>query len=375
MAERITVHVQPFTPVWTGDAAGSGSHVRETGILGSLRWWYEALLRGLGHYACDPSQGTCIFDKDTGLSSICLACQVFGCTGFSRRFRLTVEGGGDAGQPKEVRLKNPANGQQHRGWRIPPNLASSLKLVLLPLSPGGITDFERGALFYTLSLIERYGALGAKASQGQGVVRVTDWGSLSTILSLDNWKATLAQRKPKVEQNPSPAPALADFVGATITLDPASTSANRWWDTLPLTGFNAFNLSTSSPWIPSAPAVRAHLRGWLRDQGNFKGLTGSLADERHRLMGVVQGQNTRGSNIFVTHLYRPEAQSPWTMRIFGFVPGHGNAVDLAVRALLQDKQKLASEVQAALGGVPVTATPYPDQIAALLEASRGQANE
>lgn len=368
MPEPIVIRLQPITPVWTGDADQRGSRILETGILGSVRWWYEALLRGLGHYACDPSSGSCVYDEKRNLASICLACQLFGCTGFSRRFRLTVEGGGDAGQPKEIKLKSPGT-NNHRGWRIPSNLTQPFSLIFLPLAPGGLSDLEKDPLFCALRLIERYGALGAKASQGQGVVKITDWGALSTVPPVDDWKAMLAQRECKPGKNPSPAPDLADFVGATITLNSGVTSGKRWWDRLPIEGLSAFGLNDSSPWIPSAPAVRAHLRAWLRDQANFGSFTGNLRSERHRLMGVVQGQNIRGANIFVTHLYRPDAQSPWTMHIFGFVPSDGSEVDQAVRNLLQDGQKLACEIQASLGGVPVTATPYPDQVAALLETS------
>ncbi len=84
MPEPIVIRIQPLTPVWTGDAEGKGSRVRETGILGSLRWWYEALVRGFGLYACDPSSGSCVYDEKRKIASICLACQLFGCTGYSR---------------------------------------------------------------------------------------------------------------------------------------------------------------------------------------------------------------------------------------------------------------------------------------------------
>jgi len=27
-----------------------------------MRWWYEAIVRGMGGYACDPSNGGCEFN-------------------------------------------------------------------------------------------------------------------------------------------------------------------------------------------------------------------------------------------------------------------------------------------------------------------------
>lgn len=50
-----TVKIKPLTPLWTGDAERKSGTLRETGIIGSLRWWYEALIRGLGGTACDPT--------------------------------------------------------------------------------------------------------------------------------------------------------------------------------------------------------------------------------------------------------------------------------------------------------------------------------
>lgn len=368
MANAIIIKIQPLTPMWTGDADRRGERIQATGVLGSLRWWYEALLRGLGQYACDPAQGACIYDKDKGHSSICLACQVFGCTGFSRRFRLMLEGGGDAGQLREVRLKHPGT-NNHRGWRIPPNLAPQLQLTFLPLGPSGFGEFERGALFFTLTLIEHYGALGAKTSHGQGIIRVTDWDGFTSHPSLDRWKAELEGRPRNTQENPL-APDMSDFVGVTLTLDTEATAKARWWKNIPLNGLDSFRLNEKSMWIPSAPAVRAHLRTWLRDSKNTPGFQGNLQNERHRVMGIVQGQDTRGSNIFVTHLYRPDIQSPWVMRIFGFVPRGGNEVDQALRTLLRDSKQLAVEVATSLGGIAIDATPYPEGVDALLADPR-----
>ncbi len=58
------------TPLWTG---GLGlpplpnqrlpmHRVRATGLLGSLRWWYETVVRALGGWACDPTEHTCLLD-------------------------------------------------------------------------------------------------------------------------------------------------------------------------------------------------------------------------------------------------------------------------------------------------------------------------
>jgi CRISPR-associated protein Cmr1 len=369
MANMIVAKIQPLTPVWTGDAARQGDRVRETGILGSFRWWYEAIIRGLGLYACDPSSGSCIHEDKQGVSRICLACQLFGCTGYARKFRIVINGDSGAGQLKEVKLRNPTVGN-HRGWRIPSRVPGALTVTFSPIRPGALGAFEKAALYHVLGLIEKWGALGAKTSHGQGVIKVADWGVLPGAMADDAWFRAVNERPSKTGTNPSPSPDLRDFSGVAISLDGGATTSTNWWSVIPLVGLNSFSLGPDSTWIPSAPAVRARLRSWLRSNGNIPNFQGSLRNERHRLMGTIQRPvGPKGSDIFVTHLYRAGEQ--WSMRIFAFVPHAGNAVDQAVRGLLQDQARLAREVKLGLGGLGVDILPYPDSVPALLgEAGR-----
>jgi CRISPR type III-B/RAMP module RAMP protein Cmr1 len=40
------IRLKTLTPLWTGGVeAGKVDRVHETGIIGSLRWWYEAIVR------------------------------------------------------------------------------------------------------------------------------------------------------------------------------------------------------------------------------------------------------------------------------------------------------------------------------------------
>lgn len=366
MPEPIVVTLQPLTPLWTGDADQRGNRIRETGILGSLRWWYEALVRGLGLYACDPSSGSCLYDEKGKLASICLACQLFGCTGYSRRFRLAVAGGGSAGQLTEVKLQNPGT-SNHRGWRIPRNVCAPLTLTLHPLRPDALDDFERAAIRHTLHLVERYGALGAKTSHGQGVVKITGWGTLPAAMETDAWIGAVKARSAKKDTNPQPTPDLSEFIGATITLDAVATSRADWWEAIPLTGLDSFSLGSNPNWVPSAPAIRAQLRGWLRNSENFQGFNGDLQNKRHCLMGVIaRGVDPKGSDIFVTHAYRADGR--WLVRIYAFVPPDGDIVDQKVCELLSDRARLEREMSLALGGLNVHVEPYPNTVQALLGA-------
>jgi CRISPR-associated protein Cmr1 len=73
-----------LTDIWTGDAKGNNTSLKTTGLLGSIRWWFEVLVRGLDGFACDPSESVCN-GKDH-----CVVCELFGCTGWARKFRFSV---------------------------------------------------------------------------------------------------------------------------------------------------------------------------------------------------------------------------------------------------------------------------------------------
>ena len=49
------IKVRTLTPIWTGDVNGKCTKLRETSIIGSLRWWFEAIVRRFGGYACNPA--------------------------------------------------------------------------------------------------------------------------------------------------------------------------------------------------------------------------------------------------------------------------------------------------------------------------------
>ncbi|HOQ38379.1 MAG TPA: type III-B CRISPR module RAMP protein Cmr1 [Acetivibrio sp.] len=135
--EQFTVQIKPLTPLWTGDANKECRTLRETGIIGSLRWWYEALIRGLGGSACDPTNSKCN-GKDH-----CDACELFGCTGWARKFRLEVE-----------KFKES-------------------ELVFKFTSLRKPEDIEWALLDKTIKIISEYGAIGGKfADPEYGVIKI-----------------------------------------------------------------------------------------------------------------------------------------------------------------------------------------------------------
>lgn len=101
--------LRTLTPIWTGGVENDNNTLHMTGLKGSIRWWYEALVRGLDGYACDPIYG-CTLDlkefkkyvekgkrEQEALDLlICPACQMFGCTNWGSKFILRIEDNSDS---------------------------------------------------------------------------------------------------------------------------------------------------------------------------------------------------------------------------------------------------------------------------------------
>jgi len=150
----ICYQFKALTDLWTGsiNLVEQKAQIKEkivsdrlitTGLLGSIRWWFEVLVRGLGGYACDPTETKC------GGRNHCVVCELFGCTGWARKFRFEV-------LDKDDKIKTD---QIRKG--------DEFQLRFTPLRP--ICIKERTLLDATLCLIAEYGAIG-----GEAVFKPTD---------------------------------------------------------------------------------------------------------------------------------------------------------------------------------------------------------
>lgn len=144
-ANTRTYHFQALNDIWTGSVQPDMKKNKlntvpnrfvQTGLLGSIRWWFEVVIRGLGGDACDPINSEC---KD---SKHCIVCELFGCTGWARKFRFQVFD--DANSVKELQI----------------NKNNIFNLQFTPLRP--INDEEWTLLDLTLRIIAEYGAVGGK---------------------------------------------------------------------------------------------------------------------------------------------------------------------------------------------------------------------
>lgn len=189
--KSMPIEIKTLTPIWTGGVKGECDILHETGIIGSMRWWYEAIVRGMGGYACDPtSDGNAKIPKrcelddknfkkslESGKSvqdaldeQICLVCQLFGCTGWRRRFRIEIE------KVETINL-NFINKLDDIdvGWWIgttlkknPKAFFSSNTMMLKLISED--KEIENKILIL-LKSIESIGSFGAKSQNGFGIIK------------------------------------------------------------------------------------------------------------------------------------------------------------------------------------------------------------
>lgn len=149
--DLLDVKLKAITPIWTGDVNQKGKNLHNSGIIGSLRWWYEAIVRGLGGYACDPTEGGCKLDGNETSeaerkSKICPVCHLFGCTGWQRKFRLEIREDND-GKPGCIKME--AIQEKDKFW---------LRFINIK----DISLVEKSLICATLSISSKYGSIGGR---------------------------------------------------------------------------------------------------------------------------------------------------------------------------------------------------------------------
>ncbi len=227
-----------LTPVWTGGADGKSDHLHLTGIIGSLRWWYEVLIRSVGGSMCDPGKHSCIYDHSKPDNGICDVCRVFGTTGWARRFKLVVVQ--DTLQPRKPTAAKPGETQKssiqfvitalgHR-WYLPGNPLNgqvTLKIVATGfLDEAGQQKFDPNIISGLFQLIAHRASLGAKPQMGLGVVRLTKQQSMQPLMDhLEQVVAKHEQKNNLITQVDETFPCLQNMFFAGVNSNPPESQA------------------------------------------------------------------------------------------------------------------------------------------------------
>lgn len=277
MAEPLIVTLKTLTPLWTGGVeTGRMDRVHETGILGSLRWWYEVIVRGLGGNACDPTSHACLYDPDKTNQGICDVCRLFGATGWRRRFRLEIE---DETGPTWVppdRMLNIRPPDRTRGWYLPPGRMGTLTLRI---HGDGEACSRLAALFLFL---EQWGNIGARPQLGYGVFGLLNRGDLSAQVA----EYSRSRRWPIAGDTPAEDrhPDLRRFGFFRYRFQPDSSN---WWTSVPgleRVAAEVHPLVRTHNTAPVAPALKNEwrFRRWQGSRQEAQEIFGALRPERQR---------------------------------------------------------------------------------------------
>jgi CRISPR-associated protein Cmr1 len=342
------IKLRTLTPIWTGGAGRNSNQPRETGLLGSLRWWYEGIVRGMGGYACDPvGDDRCEFnakDKRPPEEQLCPACYLFGCTGWRRRFRLEVEGleAQDlffvASSGVYVAAGNwlwrMFGGEELGGTRQGRGAAVTFTfgvqalwgeqatLRIVPL--GGDVEGTLAQVVFLLDTVARWGALGAKPQHGFGQVEIT--AGAESALVREGRRLVADDAGGRQSKSPPDFFNLARFFSHTYRLaQPEPYRGTGREIGTPSRGFDyrqhfipcAFDIryKSRSKDFRTGEGQDFGMRPWFRKQWG----TGVA----HRLFGrsdARRDEERAAGRIHVSHLYRMEPGGPWHLKVWGHVP-------------------------------------------------------
>jgi CRISPR-associated protein Cmr1 len=313
--------IQTLTPLWTGGVDQTCDRLHETGLLGSLRWWYEALARGLGGYACDPTEdkSKCKeYDPKLGTKSVCAACYLFGTTGWARLFRLQVVEENIRQEPLHFFTTLEAN-QRWLGniFRVNQATVPFGKFRLDFVGRGQDEEYTFAQLAWALEFATKYGGLGAKLQHGFGQIALASPMPVTANAEQDlkNRFSTFKSG----ENNPA-YPSRQRFF-SHLRKVPASDPLLR----AILQAQRVGSASSNAPYISCAIDLRYKggvvtgkqpgFRQWLVNSGWKK-------DEIRALMGETKAQRDdqrSASRIYFSMPWKNH-EGGYTLRVFGFLP-------------------------------------------------------
>ncbi|NPV30271.1 MAG: type III-B CRISPR module RAMP protein Cmr1 [Firmicutes bacterium] len=176
------MEVKTLTPLWTGGTkSGAVDRVHETGIIGSLRWWFEVMVRGMGGEACNPTaaEEKCIYDAEKPNKGICRVCEIFGATGWRRLFRLVVDDytkPDPSVEPMVEASRSYTDSREKKrqpSWYFPKNLQDKPRTGNLVVQIyNTMPDFQPAIIGGLLQFMADWAAIGARNQLGFGVFQL-----------------------------------------------------------------------------------------------------------------------------------------------------------------------------------------------------------
>ena len=338
----LEIKLTTLTPIWTGGADGKSDRLHITGIIGSLRWWYEVIVRGLGGWACDPTDPNstrCSYDdkKPETFDNVCNVCRIFGATGWARRFRIILT------DERDLQYRNPTkpwdNHVNHSEkivfglsktrkqqllseWRkqqinrkLPnwylngPPLFGSVGLNIIaigPKEPASNEPFQLKVIDGLFQFIEEWGSLGAKPQMGLGVVQITSPRDRKDLLKylydfvVKDINDHVAMRQKKGIEVPKPnldLPSLQNMFFARIN----TTQTPSIYETFDLKNELREEVFRETP--PEGVSRKS-----FRESRAMREL-------RHQIMGYVRGNDRIGAKVLMSY-----PNDKGVIRMWGWIP-------------------------------------------------------
>lgn len=339
--------VKAKTPLFTGDASRGSRIIKETGIIGGLRWWYEALMRGMGRSICDPT-----IDKKCE----CDACKLFGNTSGARMFNLRFE---------DLKSQNIQTGTigikigSGSGWYLPEGKMGEFHLSINGLR--GNNSLVEKRVPALLKLVENWGAIGAKTYIGCGVFSLNYRDDKPFILSeadIDELLKPISNTNYEKRNEPC----LSKIFFCKVNLDFSDTlKYDPRIDKFDTSGFFIKGIADqklvekciNKGFIPTSAHIRYQLRSVFRPgKSVLPSLSKIKSDKfnellrklRHDTIGNIEGEK-KGSKIATSHFYlQNEEKSIWQMRIWGYVPERYIPKDMDYKSIVMDLKKCFEDV-------------------------------
>lgn len=306
------VKIKTLTPLWTGGVeTGKCDRIHETGILGSLRWWMEVLVRGVGGNACDPTEQKC--SRKNGL---CDVCKIFGAEGQKRRFRLEIE----ETQVSNATIKHPIRAnrtytdkqskQKTPTWYFPepPNTPKNgtFTLKIHSLNP----DFKPEVIGGLIQFIADWSALGARPQMGFGAIEIEP---PINIQSLYDWLITIPGSKTLSDYKGMPL--LQNIFLARIQpKNPNSSFTEQDTFNLKYDLRNCFRAEEVIRTEENKIQIKSLILKKDKKDGNISQGDGNK-NLRHFIMGTVDGDRM-AAKIKISRPYENDK----LMRVWGWIP-------------------------------------------------------
>lgn len=336
------IKIKTLTPLYTGGISGKMDRIHETSIIGSLRWWYESIARGLGGYSCDPVDNKCKFainiyrnflkenkteKKALQAAGLCDACQVFGATGWKRRFNLKIEKD-ETGRTWEgnasLNVRPPG---RTRGWYLPPGRTGNF---VIKIEGDSKTVHCMATLFLFL---EKWGAIGAKNQLGYGLFEIINRNEIENNALL--WPDINEELNfpENINDDVGELPALDRLLFFQYNFQPDKAD---WWTRVKglqrLLGSQnysgiLFKLAKNNM-VPLSPV--------LKNMWRYEEWEGSLSAKKE-LMGISRGTERSRSKLSVSWAYCKKEENKWAIRGWLWWPaGFNSEIETFAKLLLDE---------------------------------------